>query len=262
MASPVAPPSSSGPSSAGPAALPAPLVGDRTGRTVEVLATVAHEFRNALTPLKGYLSILAKDGQRPGPAEDGEGVRVMLRQADRLERLASDLLAASTISSGRVPIVPESIDLASLVREQAETVGRTAGRTIVVRGASGPVHVVADPLRVSQVLANLLSNAIRYSPADQAVRVTIASSEARAIVSVRDEGPGIPVEDQERLFVPFARTASPGGGGGIARVDGTGLGLYVSRALVQAMSGRMWVVSRPDRGSTFSFSLPRADRTK
>jgi signal transduction histidine kinase len=221
-----------------------------------VLATVAHEFRNALTPLKGYLTILAKDGHRPGevPGEEGEGFRVMLRQADRLERLVSDLLAASTISSGRVPIVPEPMDLRALVLEQMETVRATAGRTIALRSPARPVRVVADPLRVSQVLANLVSNAVRYSPPGSAVTITLAVSEDRVILSVRDEGPGIPVEEQDRLFVPFARTT---GGEGSARVDGTGLGLYVSRALVQGMGGRMWVVSRPHRGSTFSFSLPR-----
>src|SRR5437773_1279980 len=99
--------------------------------------------------------------------------------------------------------------------------------------AAPPAPLVGDRNgRTVQVLATVLSNAVRYSPPGSPVGVTVASSEERAIVSVRDEGPGIPVEDQERLFVPFARTASAGGGGGSARVDGTGLGLYVSRALV------------------------------
>jgi signal transduction histidine kinase len=218
---------------------------DRT--SVEVLATVAHEFRNALTPLKGYLSVLARDGAEAN-GDRAEGYRVMLRQADRLERLVADLLAASTISSGRVPVALEPVDLMPLVREQVEESRRASGRTMHLRSPTGPVEVVADPLRVLQVVVNLLGNAHRFSPPSEPITVSVAATADRAIVSVRDEGPGVPVEEQDRLFEPFGVADGAGG---------TGLGLFVSRSLVRAMGGQLWMVSRPGRGSTFSFSLHR-----
>jgi signal transduction histidine kinase len=117
------------------------------------------------------------------------------------------------------------------------------------------VFVSADPFRVGQVVSNLVSNALKYSDAAAPVEVTVAQAGSdQAIVSVRDEGEGIPVSEQERVFERFHRVE----GHMTRRTGGTGLGLYIAKRLVEAMHGRLWVVSSPGNGSTFSFSLPAA----
>jgi signal transduction histidine kinase len=105
------------------------------------------------------------------------------------------------------------------------------------------------------VLANLVSNAVKYSPADAPVEVTAYSVGGEGVVSVRDRGTGILLSDQNRVFDRFFRVEN----GSDRRTGGTGLGLYIARQLVEAMSGRLWLVSKPGEGSTFSFSMPRAD---
>ena len=117
------------------------------------------------------------------------------------------------------------------------------------------VLVDADPSRIGLVSSNLIANALKYSPADKPVRVNLSVEDHRATVSIRDEGPGIPPSEHERIFDRFYQIENhltrPSGG--------VGLGLYICRRLVEGMGGRLWVDSKPGQGSTFSFSLPLAD---
>jgi len=119
------------------------------------------------------------------------------------------------------------------------------------------VVVDADPLRVDQVLTNLVSNAIKYSPRERPVEVRVAKEDGHATISVRDQGWGITPGDQERVFDRFFRVENAL----TRRTGGTGLGLYLAKQLVQAMRGRLWVASRPGEGSTFSFTLPLAEHS-
>jgi two-component system, OmpR family, sensor kinase len=215
---------------------------------VQLLATVSHEFRNALTPLKGYLLNLTARAPDPSDGARSEAYGAMLRQSERLERLATDLLEASTIRSGRLGVVATTFDVADLVRRHVDDAAPGHARRVEVR-APRSAAVRGDPARSHQVLANLLSNAGRAAPAGTAVRVTVAIVPGRAIVSVRDEGDGISLEHQGDLFGRFLPL--PGG----TNATGIGLGLFVARSLIEAMGGRIWVVSRPGRGTTVSFSL-------
>jgi PAS domain S-box-containing protein len=220
----------------------------------DFVATVSHELRTPLTPLKGFLSSLLQGTVDDSPSAREEYYRIMLNQANRLERLITDLLEVSRIESGKQVVDMAPVELTPLVAESARDLSTEEAR-IVLRTPKDPVFVRADPFRVGQVLTNLLSNALKYSPPDAPVEVTVSREAEQAIVSVQDHGEGIPESEQDRVFERFHRVDS----GSTRRTGGTGLGLYIAKRLVEAMAGRLWLTSRPGEGSTFSFSLPLAE---
>jgi signal transduction histidine kinase len=128
-------------------------------------------------------------------------------------------------------------------------------RPVVLRDLDRSVIVFADPFRVEQVVLNLLSNAHKYTPAALPIRVSTTICEGSVTIAVRDHGEGIAVEHREMIFDRFYRVQD----GPASRQPGTGLGLYIARTLVEAMSGRIWVDSEPGAGTTFSFSLKTID---
>jgi PAS domain S-box-containing protein len=219
----------------------------------DFVATVSHELRTPLTPLKGLVATLLA-----GIGEDSVEVRreyyqIMKRQAGRLERLIIDLLQVSAIDAGGLSVETGSVDLSALVCERVEEVrAEHPDRRIDLRAADGRLVVAADPFRVGQVLANLLSNAAKHSPFGTPLEVRLIGTGREAVVSVRDEGEGIHPADQHRVFERFYRAAETQA----RQTGGAGLGLYIAQRLVVAMGGRIWLVSAPGNGSTFSFSLP------
>jgi PAS domain S-box-containing protein len=218
----------------------------------DFVATVSHELRNPLTPLKGFINTLMLGTGEDSPEARQEYYRIMDKQVGRLERLIADLLEVSRIEAGHLPLEIRPFDLTALLAGDVKAFSEA--RSLQVRAPATPVHVLADPTRVEQVFTNLLSNALKYSQPDTSVEVTVASAGEQAIVSVRDEGEGIEPEEQELVFDRFHRAE-----GGLAKKrEGTGLGLYIAKRLVEAMGGRIWLVSSPGHGSTFSFSLPLA----
>ena len=222
----------------------------------DFVAMVSHELRSPLTPLKGFLASLLQGTAEDSPEARREYYRIMLRQADKLERLITDLLDVSQIDSGALLVDTSPIELTRLVAEQiAEIAAQHPKRSITFIEPDTPILVKADGFRVQQVLANLVSNAVKYSPADAPVEVSVLSVGGEGVVSVRDRGTGILLSDQNRVFDRFYRVEN----GSDRRTGGTGLGLYIARQLVEAMCGRLWLVSKPGEGSTFSFSMPRAD---
>jgi signal transduction histidine kinase len=180
---------------------------------------------------------------------------VMLREEARLERLVHQLLQATSLENLDRLLVPEAVDWACTATEQVEEMRRQeAERPISLHVAPDLPRVVADEQLAAQVLANLLSNACKFSPAESGVEVTIALDGDRVVTSVADTGPGIALGDRERIFDKFTRL-----GDHMTRSEqGVGLGLYIVRRSVEAMSGTVWVDESPSGGSTFSFSLPVA----
>jgi PAS domain S-box-containing protein len=222
----------------------------------DFLATVSHELRTPLTPLKGYLSALAGGSIDDSPEARAEYYRIMSRQVDRLEHLITDLLDAATIESHRASVRLEVVELTSLVSSQVEELAHAdPDRPIELHTPGMPVVALADPFRVEQVVGNLLSNARKYSPPDTRIEVTVSTTPDQALVVVRDEGPGIPSSEQERVFQRFQRLEH----GLVREAGGTGLGLFIARQLVEAMGGRIWLLSRPGSGSSFCVSLPLAE---
>jgi PAS domain S-box-containing protein len=221
----------------------------------DFIATISHELRTPLTPLKGFLSSLIHGTIDDESDARHEYYRIMLRQANRLERLVTDLLEVSKIESTSALGMMAPVDLCAPVVEQIRTFSEeNPARSIALSAPDSQVFVEADRSRVGLVVSNLLANALKYSPPDKRVQVVIAVEEDRATVSVRDEGPGIPLSEQQRIFDRFYQME-----GHLTRPNGgVGLGLYICRRFVEGMHGRLWVDSRPGHGSTFSFSLPLA----
>jgi PAS domain S-box-containing protein len=219
----------------------------------DFVATVSHELRTPLTPLKGLLQSLNQGLVEDSPEARREYDAIMLRQAERLERLISDLLDASRLDAGHLPMDAVPVELGELLeREIADASQLMAGREVRLDRPAQSVWVVADQLRLGQIITNLLSNAFKYSPEEAPVIVRLTELGDFALVSVQDGGAGIAIDDQDRVFERFYRADK----GLTQTAGGFGLGLYIARRLAEAMGGGLVLSSRPGEGSTFSVSLP------
>ena len=175
------------------------------------------------------------------------------RQIERLARLADDLLDATSIEAGELKLTPRACDLAAVARDVIELYARTSPRhELRLSVPAEPVVVVCDPTRVAQVLENLVTNAIKYSPAGGTVDVTLSAGAEEVVISVADSGLGIEPGMAEAIFEPFRRV-SPSKD----VVPGVGLGLSICRRIVVAHGGRIDVVSELGQGSRFQVHLPR-----
>jgi len=216
----------------------------------EFIAMVGHELRNPLTSLRGHAQLMKR---RQRFAE--RSVDVIIEQANRLERLIRDLTDVSQLESGRLTLQLEPMDLVDLVHACAEQArGQAEGHVVRIDDPDAPIMGSWDRDRLGQVLTNLLSNAIKYSPDGGEILVSVKSEEAETVVTVRDRGLGIPPVQLPHLFDRFYRVQETA-----ATASGLGLGLYISKLLIEAHGGRMWVESEGlGQGSTFSFVLPIA----
>jgi PAS domain S-box-containing protein len=223
----------------------------------DFVSMVSHELRSPLTPLRGFLASLVEGTVDDSPEKRHEYYRIMLRQTQRLERIVNDMLDVSQIEAGGlvVDLQPVPIDhvLGRLIKEFRE---QRPERPVTLHDLDEPPIVFADPFRIEQVVLNLLSNADKYTPAGQPVDVLLTRGDGSVTISVRDRGEGIAPKHQGMIFDRFYRVQDGSG----ARRPGTGLGLYIAKTLVEAMSGRIWVDSEVGVGTTFSFSLQTVDR--
>jgi signal transduction histidine kinase len=225
----------------------------------DFLSIVSHELRTPLTSIQGYSQLLEARLRADLDAETKEmaHLRVIRSQVGRMRRLVDDLLDVSRIDRrGAVSIEPADFDLADEVRDAAGRVAREhPDRTISVEVAESlPVH--GDHDRLAQVLSNLLENAVKYSPDGGPVEVTAERRGAEVEVRVADAGIGISAEHRENVFERFYQADS---GDGSRRFGGLGLGLYISRAIIDAHGGRIWSAANVEagRGSVFGFRIPR-----
>ncbi len=225
----------------------------------EFLSIASHELRTPLSTLLLQASGLLRAfripaGERLPEARLLKKAESLKRQADRLEALVSGLLDVSRLASGKLDLQLEEVDLRQLASELVERLAEASAAAAVPSRIHlhAPVPVVGrwDRLRVEQVLTNLLTNALRYGR-DRPVELRVEGTPAVARVQVRDEGIGIPEEAQQRIFGRFERAASSRNYGGL------GLGLWLTRELVEAMQGTIHVQSRVGEGSTFTVELPR-----
>ncbi len=222
----------------------------------DFVSMVSHELRTPLTPLKGFLKSMLDGSVDDSPEARHEYYGIMLRQAERLERLLGDMLDASQIEAGGLVVDAQPFALDRVVRRQvAEFAEQHRDRRVSLDGAERAVVAFADPFRVEQVVLNLLSNADKYSRADAPIEVRIGARGPSAVISVQDRGDGVPPEHRERIFDRFFRLDDDPN----RQRRGTGLGLFISRTLVEAMSGSLWLESEVGVGSTFSFTVPVVD---
>ena len=221
------------------------------------ISVVSHELKTPISIIKGYAETLRRPEARRNPALVEEMLASITEESDRLARLVDDLLDASRLQAGGLPFRDvEDVDLRFVARRVIERyTPQTSHHQLILDfvPADDFPTVSGDPQRLEQVLDNLVSNAIKYSPRGGVVEIKGEASAVEVVISVRDEGIGIPLEEQERIFTRFHRVESPE----TRAVSGTGLGLYLTRAIVQAHGGRCWVDSIPGQGATFYVALPR-----
>jgi signal transduction histidine kinase len=215
------------------------------------LAVVSHEFRTALFGIQGYSEMLS--APKCDPEAGRRFARDINQEAQRLGRLISDLLDLARMEAGMERLRPEKVDLSQLIEEG---VGRaragTDRHTFTVSVAPSTPRVVADRDRVAQVLANLLGNAVKYSPSGGDIAVTAGPDPEGVLVEIRDRGMGISPDLIGRVYEPYRRSEAPGS----RAIKGTGLGLPIVRHIVGLHGGRTWAESELGVGSTFRFTLP------
>ena len=221
----------------------------------EFLAMVSHELRVPLTSIKGSTATVLGASREFALAETREFFRIIDEQADRMIGLIADLLDAGRIDSGTLSVAPELSEVASLV-ERARTAFLSGGarHTVLIDLPPDLPAAMADRQRVVQVLNNLLANAARQAPESSPIRVAVERDATHVVVSVADEGRGIPPERLPHLFRKYAGAEGSGPGAGSG-----GLGLAICKGLIEAHGGRIWAESAgSDRGARFTFTLPLA----
>jgi PAS domain S-box-containing protein len=220
----------------------------------DFLATASHELRTPVAAVYGAAMTLRRSDLKIDEEAQGNLLEIITSESDRLTRIVDDILWAGQVESGHLALAREQFDAAE-VGSRVVAAARAhlpQGVKLTLRAADSLPVVSGDSDKVRQVLANLVDNAVKYSPDGGAVDVRIEAQEGRVRFSVRDEGLGIPPSEQARIFEKFYRLDP-----NLTRgVGGTGLGLYICRELVRRMGGRIWVASSADRGSTFFFELP------
>jgi signal transduction histidine kinase len=224
----------------------------------QFIMTASHELRTPLTAVQGYIELLSEYNLLLTPEARGDFIEKAHRGCDELVLMVGNIMDASRVEIDAENIRLSPVPLADSVRhilEILEGMTKRENRTMHV-DISSALFVMADDLRLRQVLLNLVSNALKYSSAGSDIAITAEMHEDEVTVRVRDYGLGVPPGDQQRLFERFVRLDrdmnSP--------VRGAGLGLYISKQLIQAMGGRIWVESNGNQGegSTFAFTLKSA----
>jgi PAS domain S-box-containing protein len=217
----------------------------------EFIAAVSHELRTPLASIIGYVELL-EDEHASGPDTE-HFLEVISRNARRLSRLIADLLFLSGIQSGTMTMELSHTDLGEVAASAVDEMRHEAERKhIALTLSASPVPCVADPGRISQLLTNLISNAVKFTPLGGSVRVKAETEGEMAVLSVADTGSGIPEADLMSVFERFFRS------GAAARqaIPGTGLGLTITKAIADAHGGTITVYSAEGKGSVFKAYLP------
>jgi PAS domain S-box-containing protein len=222
----------------------------------EFIALVSHELRTPLTSIRGYLELVL-DGSIGGLTDEQEHfLSVVVRNAERLQSLVGDLLFIAQIEAGRLQLAREEVDLVRIAEESIETGGPLASaKGIELALVADPVATLeGDRGRLGQLLDNFVSNAIKFTPDGGRVHVRLGQEGDCAVLEVADTGIGIPAGEQERLFERFFRSSTATA----QAIQGTGLGLTISKAIAEAHGGRITFTSAENEGTTFRIELPLA----
>ena len=221
----------------------------------EFVSMVSHELRTPLTSIGGYLEMLVDGDAGEINEEQKEYLEIIQRNTVRLSALINDLLDVSRIESGRIELKKQQIDIHELIQGATESIRphiEEKHQTLDIVIPSSLPEVYADVDRVTQVLINLVSNATKYTPQNGKLIIKADTPEGFVRISVIDNGIGLSPAELEKLFTRFFRADNHT----TREVGGTGLGLWISRSLVEMHGGAISVESEKEKGSTFSFTLP------
>ena len=240
----------------------------------EFVSTVSHELRTPLTAIKGYVDLIVSGQTGPVPEIQQEFLNLVQLSTRRLSALINDMLDVSRIESGRITMRQESVDYVPLVEQTVQMMQNEAEQKQIMLSIKifGPIAdsddnenstetelppVIGDSDRITQVLVNLLSNGIKYTPVGGSVAVTVEYEGEFVTTCISDTGIGISREDQSKLFQKFFRADNST----TREVGGTGLGLAITQAVLQKLNGSIWAESAPQKGSRFYFTLPTVNST-
>jgi PAS domain S-box-containing protein len=220
----------------------------------EFVALVSHELRTPLTSIRGYLELVLDDTSGGLTDEQRQFLKVVERNSDRLQRLVGDLLFVAQVDAGRLSLELDHLDAVEVGAEAVEAARPSADQKGLALRLVGDTHagLIGDRARLAQLLDNLVSNAIKFTPSDGHVDVSVRSGDGNVTIEVSDSGMGISGVEQERLFQRFYRTHSATS----QAIPGTGLGLAISKAIVDAHEGTIEFESTEGKGTTFRITIP------
>lgn len=229
---------------------------DQQLRDLDLVAMTSHEMRTPLAAIRGFVDTLRRRRSTMDEEQVDEFLEVIASQADRLTRLVDDLLVLAGLEAGGIVVTPEPVLLVpfleTLIRDEPG-----GDRVRLSVSAEAPATIETDPLRLHQIVANLLANALKYSSQDRTVSLVAVADGDDVVLDVADSGPGISADDLPRIFEPYYRTA-----GGRAAADGAGLGLSITRRLAEALGGHLTASSVVGEGSVFRVRLPARARVR
>ncbi|MHB0869419.1 MAG: sensor histidine kinase [Chloroflexota bacterium] len=215
---------------------------------------ISHDLRNPLTPIMGQASLLQRRLAERGMDRESRGAETILKSSQRMNAMIQELVESTRLEAGKLELHKEPTDLCQLLHDISQRVGRVEDRSRLRVECGERVPLVpVDRERIERAIANLITNALKYSPPDSPVTIRADRRDGDAQVSVADHGMVITPEELPHVFDRFYRIR------GGKKVEGLGLGLYITRLVVEAHGGRIGVESRPGKGSTFHFTLPSAN---
>jgi two-component system, OmpR family, sensor histidine kinase KdpD len=217
-----------------------------------VLRAVSHDLRTPLMAILTSAGALRRDDLALDAADRGELVDTIFGEAERLDRLVNNLLDLSRLQAGAAEPEPAVWAIDDVVLQALDSVDGVGDRVEVSLPEDESAAVRVDVHQIERVIANLIENALRYSPADEPVRVQVSETGSEVLVRIVDRGSGIAMAEAERIFEPFARGARS------SDVRGAGLGLAIARGFAEANGGRVWAESRAEQGAAFVLALPKA----
>ena len=221
----------------------------------EFLGILAHDLKNPLSGIVGFADLLIEEPEMPADQRT-EHITLIRTSAQRMMQMVRNLLDANAIERGQLPMEPASHDLAEIAVHVANAFYARAvqkQQAMHFERPEGPVSAIVDRNLATQVLENLVSNAVKYSPPGRNIWIRLRREPGAAHFEIQDEGPGLSESDQRKLFNNFARVHQPGAA---STEDSTGLGLAIVKRVVQAMRGRIGLLSEPGRGSMFWVKFP------
>lgn len=220
------------------------------------LTLASHELRTPITSIKGYTELLLRSTDLTANLRHKHFLDIIYHQVDHIVRLVNDLIDVSRIERDVLPMHLETVSLGTLALKTINNMRLLVpARAIEIDVPERPVRVKADRRLIEEVLINLVENALKFSPDDEPVRVGVQLHEGEALATVQDDGLGIPQDQQAKVFERFYRATNAGS----RPRNGLGLGLFITRSIVERHGGRIWVESQPGKGSTFYVALPLAE---